>query len=150
MTEPVDTAAHVAAVRRDAIKGKRRLAASVLGMEVVVFWLALIVAVVVSRVSAAVAVPIGVGLALCCVLVAASIRRPWAYPAGWVLQLLAVASGFVVHTMFVVGAIFLLLWLAALRVGDAAIRVANNYAARVGQSGAPAGPPSASDLPNTS
>ena len=150
MTEPVDTAAHVAAVRRDAIKGKRRLAASVLGMEVVVFWLALIVAIVVSGVSAAVAVPVGVGLALCCIVVAASIRRPWAYFAGWVLQLLAVASGFVVHTMFFVGAIFLLLWLAALRVGDAAMRVADSYAARVGQSAAPAGPPPASDLPNTS
>lgn len=150
MTSPAEsaadtaaTAAHVAAVRRDAIKGKRRLAASVLGMEVVVFWLALIVAVVVARVSAAVAVPIGVGLALSCIAVAACMRRPWAYPAGWALQVLAVASGFVVHTMFIIGPIFLLLWFAALRIGDSAIRVANSYAAR-------AGAPPTSDLPNTS
>jgi hypothetical protein len=36
--------------------------------------------------------------------------------------------------MFVVGAVFALLWIAALRIGDSAIRTANQYAASVGQS----------------
>lgn len=129
---PEQTAARVA---RDAVKGKRRLASSVLGMEVVVFWLAIIVAVVMSHVAAAIAVPVGVALALACIVVAARIKRPWAYAAGSVLQVLAIACGFVVHTMFVVGAIFALLWIAALRVGDSAIRVAQRYAASIEQHG---------------
>jgi len=128
---PAELAAKVAGLRRDAVKGKRRLASSVLAMEVVVFWLAIIVAIVMSGVAPAVAAPVGVALALGCVVVAAMIKRPWAYGAGWVLQALALACGFVVHTMFVVGAIFLLLWFAALRVGDAAMRVADAYAASV-------------------
>lgn len=125
---PEQTAARVA---RDAVKGKRRLASSVLGMEVVVFWLAIIVAVVMSHVAAAIAVPVGVALALACIVVAARIKRKWAYAAGSVLQVLAIACGVVVHTMFVVGAIFALLWIAALRIGDSAIRVAERYAASI-------------------
>lgn len=142
VTEPADletpqqTAVRVA---RDAVKGKRRLASSVLAMEVVVFWLAIIVAVVMSHVAAAIAVPVGVGLALACIVVAARIKRRWAYAAGSVLQVLAIACGVVVHTMFVVGAIFALLWIAALRIGDSAIRVAERYAASIERSGDPEG-----------
>jgi len=136
ITEPgsesaADVAARVASVRRDAVKGKRRLASSVLAMEVIVFWLAIIVAIVSSGVAAAVAVPVGVTLALACIVVAARITRPWAYRAGAAVQVLAVACGFAVHTMFVVGALFAVLWVAAVRIGDSAIRVAEQYAASV-------------------
>jgi len=51
-----------------------------------------------------------------------------------VLQVLAIACGFAVPTMFFVGAVFALLWVAALRVGDSAIRTARKYAASVGES----------------
>jgi hypothetical protein len=128
---PEELAARIASLRANAGKGKRRLASSVLAMEVVVFWLAIIVAVVMSHVSLPVAVPVGAALALGCVVVAARIKQPWAFTAGWVLQVLAVACGFVVHTMFIVGPIFLLLWYAALRVADSAMKVANAYAASV-------------------
>jgi uncharacterized membrane protein HdeD (DUF308 family) len=132
---PQQVADQVAALRAEAMKGKRRLASSVLAMEVVVFWLAIIVAIVMSHVSPALAVSVGGALALGCIAVAARIKAPWAYRAGWALQVLAVACGLVVHAMFFVGAIFLLLWLAALRTADAAMRVANAYAASV-ESGA--------------
>lgn len=128
---PQELAARVAGLRANAVKGKRRLASSVLAMEFVVFWLAIIVAVVMSHVSLAAAVPVGAALALGCAVVAARIKRPWALRAGWVLQVLAVACGFVVPTMFIVGPIFLLLWFAALRVADSAMKVANDYAASV-------------------
>ncbi|MGH8889662.1 MAG: DUF4233 domain-containing protein [Acidothermaceae bacterium] len=135
---PVDLAAHAAAVRRDAWKGKRRLTSSVLAMEVVVFWLAIIVAIVSSHVSATVAIPVGVALALACIAVAAMIKRRWAFRAGGALQVLAIGCGFAVPTMFVVGAVFALLWIAAIRIGDSAIRMAERYAASVGAAREPA------------
>lgn len=121
--------AWAAGIRQDAVKGKRRLTSSVLAMEVVVFWLAIIVATVMSHVAVAAAVVVGGALAVACIVVAGMIKRPWAYPAGSVLQVLAIACGVVVHTMFVVGALFALLWLAALRIGDSAIRRTGELAA---------------------
>ena len=128
---PDELLVKAAAVRRDAVKGKRRLASSVLAMEFVVFWLAIIVAVVMSHVAVAVAVPAGGALAIACLALAAMIKRPWVFAAGTVLQVLAIACGFVVPAMFFIGAVFALLWIAALRVGDSAIRVADRFAASV-------------------
>jgi uncharacterized protein DUF4233 len=137
MTQPqaelsdVELAARVAQVRRDAIKGQRRLASSVLAMEVVVFWLAIIVAIVSSGVAVPAALGVGGVLALACIVIAARITRRWAFVAGSILQGCAIACGAVVHTMFFVGALFALLWFAALWVGDSAIRVADRFAASV-------------------
>lgn len=128
-----DVAARVDGVRRDAVKGKRRLASSVLAMEVVVFWLAIIVAIVQSHVAVPLALSVGGALALACIAVAALIKRPWAYRAGSALQVLAIACGAVVHTMLFVGAIFAALWIAALRIGDSALRMADRYAASQGR-----------------
>jgi hypothetical protein len=49
-----------------------------------------------------------------------------------VLQGLAVLCGFVVPTMFVVGVVFAVLWVVALRMGDAALRRAEQFEAYVG------------------
>ena len=126
-----ELAARVAQVRRDAVKGKRRLASSVLAMEVVVFWLAIIVAIVSSGVRAPAALGVGGALALACIVIAARVKRSWAFVAGSVLQVAAIACGVVVPTMFFIGALFALLWFAALGVGDSAIRVADRFAASV-------------------
>ena len=126
-----ELAARVAQVRRDAVKGKRRLASSVLAMEVVVFWLAIIVAIVSSGVRAPAALGVGGALALACIVIAARVKRSWAFAAGSVLQVAAIACGVVVPTMFFIGALFALLWFAALGVGDSAIRVADRFAASV-------------------
>ncbi len=137
MTQPqaelseAELAARVAQVRRDAVKGKRRLASSVLAMEVVVFWLAIIVAIVSSGVAVPAALSVGGALALACIAIAARITRRWAFAAGSALQACAIACGVVVHTMFFIGAIFALLWVAALKVGDSAIRVADRFEASV-------------------
>jgi hypothetical protein len=127
-TTEADDAAHVAAVRRDALKGKRRLTSSVLAMEVVVVWLAIIVAIVQSSVPVVASAVVGGVLALGCLVIAARITKPWAYPAGTVLQILAFLSGIVVHTMFVVGAIFAALWWVALRMGNTAAARAEEFA----------------------
>jgi len=89
------------------------------------------VAIVSSGVSAPAAIGVGGALALACILIAARITRRWAFAAGSVLQVFAVACGVVVPTMFFIGAVFALLWFAALRVGDSAIRVADRFAASV-------------------
>jgi len=122
----------VALMYRDAIKGKRRLTSSVLSMEFVVFWLAIIVAIVQSHVRVAAAVAVGGALAIGCIGVAAMIRRSWAYKAGSALQVLAILCGFVVPAMFVVGVIFAVLWTIAVRLGDAALRRAKVFEEYVG------------------
>lgn len=50
----------------------------------------------------------GLLIALC-----AFIKKPWAYAAGWVLQVATLALGFWVGTMFFLGAIFALMWFYA-------------------------------------
>jgi uncharacterized protein DUF4233 len=122
----------VALMYRDAIKGKRRLTSSVLSMEFVVFWLAIIVAIVQSHVQVAAALTIGGVLAVGCLAVAGMIKRPWAYKAGTALQVLAILCGFVVAAMFAVGVIFAVLWIVSLRMGDAALRRAQQFEAYVG------------------
>jgi hypothetical protein len=122
----------VARMYREAVKGKRRLTSSVLAMEVVVFWLAIIVAVIQDHVSVAAALPVGGALAVGCIVIAGMIRRPWAYVAGGVLQVLAIACGFVVPVMFVIGGIFAVLWVVCIRLGDAALGRAKQFEAYVG------------------
>jgi hypothetical protein len=41
----------------------------------------------------------------------------WAYALGWAIQVAAIAVGFAVPTMFVVGGIFLMLWATAYFMG---------------------------------
>ncbi len=45
------------------------------------------------------------------------LRFPWAYWLGWAIQVAAIAVGFVVTTMFFLGAIFLALWATAYFLG---------------------------------
>lgn len=137
----------VALMYRDAVKGKRRLTSSVLAMEVVVFWLAIIVAIVQDHVSVAAALPVGGALAVGCIVVAGMIRRPWAYRAGGALQVLAIACGFVVPAMFVIGALFAILWTVSVRMGDAALRRAQQFEAYVGRPPTPMPPSSQSKVP---
>lgn len=122
----------VASMYRDAVKGKRRLTSSVLSMEFIVFWLAIIVAIVQSHVRVAAALAVGGVFAVGCIAIAAMIRRSWAYKAGGALQVLAILCGFVVPAMFVVGVIFAVLWTVAVRLGDAALRRAKIFEAYVG------------------
>jgi hypothetical protein len=96
--------------------GMRRLGASVLGMEAVVVGLITPVAINLYGVTPSIAVTVGIGLAVACVLVAGLLKRPFAYIAGSVLQLLVIATGFLVFPMFVLGVIFTALWITAIFV----------------------------------
>ncbi|MEU7860006.1 DUF4233 domain-containing protein [Nonomuraea sp. NPDC049141] len=95
--------------------GMRRLGASVLGMEAVVCGLITPVAIN-SGVETAVAVTVGIGLAVLCVVVAGLLKRPFAYVAGSILQVLAIGAGFLVPAMFFLGVIFAALWITAIFV----------------------------------
>ncbi|WP_127359453.1 DUF4233 domain-containing protein [Actinacidiphila soli] len=58
----------------------------------------------------------GIAMALC-VLLCGVITRPGGLAAGWVLQAGLVASGFVLPTMFFLGAVFAALWWASIHYG---------------------------------
>lgn len=95
----------------------RTLAGSVLGAESLVVFFAVLVAKDLSGRSPALVVGGGLGLALACLLVAGLLRWRWAYVVGSLLQLALLASGVVVPAMFLLGAVFAALWVAALRLG---------------------------------
>ncbi|MBF8187803.1 DUF4233 domain-containing protein [Nonomuraea sp. K274] len=94
----------------------RRLGASVLGMEAIVAGLITPVAITVAGVEPWLAVTAGIGLAVLCVVVAGLLKRPFGYVAGSVVQVLAICTGFLVPTMFFLGAIFAALWITAIIV----------------------------------
>jgi hypothetical protein len=95
----------------------RAMAAAVLGFESVVLFLSTPVMIQVSEVSQGPALFAGLGLAGVALALCGLLRFRWAYVAGSVLQLAALALGFLVPTMFVLGAIFAALWVAALVLG---------------------------------
>ncbi|NAS21194.1 DUF4233 domain-containing protein [Herbidospora sp. NEAU-GS84] len=100
----------------DVTPGMRRLGASVLGMEAIVVALMTPVAIVVGKVDPPIAVGVGCGLAVLCVVAAGLLRKPAGYVLGSVVQVLAIASGFMVTTMFFLGVIFTALWVTAIIV----------------------------------
>lgn len=96
---------------------QRRLCAAILSLEAIAFGLSTPVLISVAGVSTTAALWIGLGLTVACVLVAGLLRFPWAYWLGWAIQLAAVALGFEVGAMFVLGAVFLALWATAWFLG---------------------------------
>ncbi len=110
----------------------RTLCAVVLVFEVVVLGLALPVAIQLGDHAPTTAGAVWGGLAIAALVLAGLQRFRWAYYAGWVLQLLVVASGFLVPGLLVLGVIFAGLWVAATVVGgrtDALRQAADDGAA---------------------
>ncbi len=100
------------------IKMTRRLCSVVLIFEgIVVFFGALVAFRVSDDVSSGTALAVGGGLALACVLATGLLRSPAGVPVGWGVQVLVLATGFVVPAMFFMGVLFGGLWIAALRIG---------------------------------
>jgi hypothetical protein len=96
---------------------RRRLCASILLLEAIVLGLTTPVLISVESVDHARALWIGLGLMVGCLLVAGLLRYAWAYVLGWALQVAAIALGYGVSAMYVLGAIFLALWYSAYRLG---------------------------------
>ena len=88
-----------------------------LTFEAIVLGLSVPVMIAVEDVDTGLAVGLGLGLAVLCLLTAGLLRHPWAYTVGHVLQVGAICLGFVVPTMFFVGAMFAALWATAYLVG---------------------------------
>ena len=96
---------------------QRRLCAAILAIEAIAFGLSTPVLISVAGVSTATALWIGLGLTGACIVVAGLLRFEWAYWLGWAVQFAAIALGFEIGTMFVLGGIFLALWAAAYILG---------------------------------
>ena len=95
----------------------RTLCASVLTFESIIVLLAIPVAIVVQGVSAPIGIAVGGAIMVACLFIAGSQKRSWGVLAGWILQVVIIATGFVVPTMFFLGAVFAILWFYAIRVG---------------------------------
>jgi hypothetical protein len=89
----------------------------VLACEAIVIALAIPVAIAVVHADAKAAGIVGGVAAVWCILLTGLLRYRWAYVAGSVLQVLVILSGFVVSTMFFLGAIFTALWVTAIWLG---------------------------------
>ncbi len=89
---------------------RRGMCAAIISMEGLAVALAAPVMISIGGVSAGLALPLGLGFFVACIVVAGMLRRPWAYWVGWVLQAVAIGMGFLIPIMFVVGVIFAVLW----------------------------------------
>lgn len=94
----------------------RVLTSSVLIMEAIVVGLAIPVALVVADAPAWGAALLGL-LAVVCLLLPGAFRRHWFVAAGWTVQGLVLATAVIVPMMLVLGAVFLVLWWIAVRLG---------------------------------
>lgn len=95
----------------------RGMCAAMLTLQAIIVALSVPVLISVEGVSKSVALPLGLGLALVCVLTAGMLRKPWAYVVGHLCQVATIALGFLSPPMFFVGALFALLWISAFLLG---------------------------------
>ncbi len=86
----------------------------------------------------------GSGLAVVALLAAATMRLPFGVTVGWFVQVAAILAGFVMPVMFVVGGIFLALWLLALVQGRTMDELTRRYLDQHRSAG-PAGPATGED-----
>ncbi len=96
---------------------KRGMCAAILSLEAIVLGLTTPVMINLAHVPWQTALWIGLGLCVACLLLAGLLRWEGAYLVGWVIQVAAIALGFVVPMMFVLGSIFALLWGTAYFLG---------------------------------
>ncbi len=93
------------------------MCAAILSLEGVALGLTTPVMITVAGVEVQKALYVGLGLAVAALLLAGMLRGEWAYALGWALQGVAIGLGFVIPLMFVVGAVFALLWGTAYFLG---------------------------------
>jgi hypothetical protein len=96
---------------------KRGMCAAILSLEAVVLGLTTPVMINLANVPWRTACAVGLGLCVACLVLAGLLRSEVAYAVGWLIQIAAIGLGFVVPMMFVLGAIFALLWGTAYFLG---------------------------------
>lgn len=116
-SEGAEESAEEVAARNMAKSPRRGMCAAILALESIALGLTTPVLITIADVPAATALTIGLGLALACLVVAGLLRKEWAYHLGTAIQVAAVALGFVIPMMFVLGGIFALLWGGAIFLG---------------------------------
>jgi hypothetical protein len=90
---------------------------SILVFEVIAFGLAVPVMILLSGVSGLAAGLAGGGAALLALVAAGLMRRPLGYPLGWLTQLVGLGLGLLTSAMFIVGGMFLALWVLSFVLG---------------------------------
>lgn len=95
----------------------RRLLATILGCEALILALAIPVAISVAKVDAATAGITGAVLVLLALLLAGMLGRSWGVPVATAFQVLVLALGFFVPTMFILGFVFSALWAYGIWLG---------------------------------
>ena len=95
----------------------RSLASIVLGFEALVIALATPVMISVADIEKGTALGVCLGLAALAVVAAGLLRNQVGYVLGWVVQVGAIALGFVVPVMFVLGLAFAGFWVMAIVLG---------------------------------
>jgi len=93
------------------------MCAAILALEAITLGLTTPVMVVVADVPVSTALVVGLGLMVACLLLAGMLRGEWAYGLGWIVQVAAIALGFVVPLMFGLGLVFGALWATAYFLG---------------------------------
>ncbi|MGY4646009.1 DUF4233 domain-containing protein [Cellulomonas sp. URHB0016] len=104
------------AVRRKR-PAKPQFTQAILVLEAVLVFFATLVAYGLRVADVATVWWVGGGLTILLVLLSGFVSRPGGYVAGSVAQVLVLAGGFAVPMMFVVGVVFVVLWVVALRLG---------------------------------
>lgn len=89
---------------------RRGMCAAVLSLEAITLGLTTPVMITLTDVSTPTALGLGLGLAAACLVLAGLLRSEWAYGVGWAIQVAAIGMGFLVPMVFLLGAIFGLLW----------------------------------------
>lgn len=96
---------------------QRRLCMAILLLEAIALGLTTPVLITVSSVSKGTSFGIGLGLLVACLVVSGMLRRRWGYWLGWAIQVAAIALGFEITAMLVLGIIFAVLWGTACFLG---------------------------------
>ena len=93
------------------------MCAAILSLEAIALGLTTPVMINLVGVPWRTAFAVGLGLCVACLVLAGLLRSEAAYACGWAIQVAAIALGFVIPLMFVLGAIFALLWGTAYFLG---------------------------------
>ncbi len=124
------------------------MCSSTLVLEAVVVLLAIAPTIVLTDLPAGWVAAGGAVLAVVAVLVAGSLRRPGAYRAGFVVQAVVLATGFLLPAMFVVGVVFTALWVMSWVLGRRMEQDKVRWAAEAAAGGVGGRGPGAADGPD--